>query len=375
MQITQIHCYRPQQVNPTFSQSNFVVLVETDAGIVGVGEGGAPDTIAQCAAMLIGADPLRIQHLWQMLYRGYFYPAGREKLHAIGALDLALWDLKGKALGVPVYELLGGLTRDYVECYSTAFPAQGSLAATAQACIAAGFRAFRTSVADPTDGVFDVRRMVDATYAHCQAIREAIGPAADWNIDFHTRLDMPDAVRLCTLLEALNPLFIEDPLRSENPGALAMLRSQTRVPIAVGEQFGDRWDCNELIERRLIDHLRVTLPNVGGITELLKIAALCETHYVSLVPHFTGPIALAALVHVLCAQPVPALMEILGAAPHLPPHLTQGCQFRAGKLWPVAEPGLGVVFEPAGAELVATISEHFAPVPQFRRPDGSFTNW
>jgi L-alanine-DL-glutamate epimerase-like enolase superfamily enzyme len=120
----------------------------------------------------------------------------------------------------------------------------------------------------------------------------------------------------------------------------------------------------------------VTLPNVGGITEFMKIAALCETHYVGMIPHFTGPIALAALVHVLCTLPVPVLTEIAGAsAPGALPYLVQGCDFRDGKLWPVARPGLGVEFDPAGAELIAEITEHFAPVPLFRRPDGSFTNW
>jgi galactonate dehydratase len=156
---------------------------------------------------------------------------------------------------------------------------------------------------------------------------------------------------------------------------LSTLRIQVKVPIAVGEQFGDRWDIHDLIERHLIDYTRVTLPNVGGITEWMKIAALCETHYVGMVPHFTGPISLAALVHVLCALPVPAVVEIGGAAPKLPPHLSQGCSFHDGKLWPVSRPGLGVEFNPAEAELITEITEHHAPVPTYRRPDGSYTNW
>ncbi|MCJ7549068.1 MAG: mandelate racemase/muconate lactonizing enzyme family protein [Anaerolineae bacterium] len=375
MKITRIRIYHPKRINRTFNQSNMVVTVETDAGLMGIGEGGTRDTLEQCADMLIGEDPGRIQHLWQMMYRGWFYPAGREKLHALGALDLALWDLKGKALGVPVYDLLGGLTRDYVECYSTGYPRQGSLAETAQACIEAGFRAFRTSVGDSPDGVFDARRQVDLAVEKCRVIRDAIGDRGEWSIDFHTRLDLADAVRLCGLLEPLNPLFVEDPLRSENPGALAALRSQVKAPIAVGEQFGDRWDINELIENHLIDYTRVTLPNVGGITEMVKIAALCETHYVGMIPHFTGPISVAALVHLLGSQPVPALMEIGGAAPKLPPHLKQASTFRDGKLWPLDQPGLGVEFSPSGADLVSEITERSAPIPMYRRPDGSITNW
>jgi galactonate dehydratase len=375
MKITCIRIYRPKKPNPHFNQSDWIVTVETDDGLTGIGEGGTHDTLAQCAAMLIGEDAERIQHLWQLMYRGWFYPAGREKLHALGAIDLALWDLKGKLYNAPVYGLLGGLTRNFVECYSTGFPWQGSLAKTARACVEAGFRAYRTAVADPMDGIFDARRMVEQTAANCREIAEALAGHGDWAIDFHTRLDLADAVRLCGLIEPLNPLFVEDPLRSENANILSTLRTQVKVPIAVGEQFGDRWDIHDLIEHHLIDYTRLTLPNVGGITEWMKIAALCETHYVGMVPHFTGPVSLAALVHVLCALPVPAVVEIGGAAPELPPHLSQGCSFQDGKLWPISRPGLGVEFNPAGAELIAEISEHHAPIPTYRRPDGSYTNW
>jgi L-alanine-DL-glutamate epimerase-like enolase superfamily enzyme len=375
MRITRIRIFRPQRLNETFNQSNMIVTVETDAGLVGIGEGGTPDTLTQCGAMLIGQEADRIEHLWQMMYRGWFYPAGREKLHALGALDLALWDLKGKRLNVPVYELLGGLTRDYVECYATGFPRQGSLAETAKACVDAGFRAFRTSVGDTPDGVFDARREVDLAVAKCRTIHEAIGDHGDWSVDVHTRLDLADSVRFCDLIAPLDPLFVEDPLRSENPGALAALRSQVKVPIAVGEQFGDRWDINELIEQHLIDYTRVTLPNAGGITELCKIAALCETHYVGMIPHFTGPISVAALVHVLGTLPVPVLMEMAGGRLRQPPHLTEGATFHDGKLWPVDRPGLGVTFDPAGAELLSEITERHAPIPMYRRPDGSITNW
>jgi len=375
MKITRIRIYRPKKLNPTFNQSDMIVTIETDAGITGIGEGGTRDTLEQCAGMLIGESPERIQHLWQTMYRGYFYPAGREKLHALGALDLALWDIKGKTLNTPLYELLGGLTRNYVECYSTGYPWQGSLAETARACIESGFRAYRTAVGDVQGNIFNAREQVEATAAACREIHEAIGPRGEWSIDFHTRLDLADAARLANLIEPYNPLFVEDPLRSENPGALATLRTQTRVPLAVGEQYGDRWDIHELIERQLIDYTRVTLPNTGGITELVKIAALAETHNIGLIPHFTGPVAVAALVHVLCSLPSPVLMEIGGSGPKMLPHLSQGVSFRDGKLWPEARPGLGVVFNPSGAELVSEVSQHSAPIPMYFRPDGSITNW
>lgn len=376
MKITRVRFYRSPNSKPTYTQSNDVITLETDQGITGIGEGGTRDMVEQCGAMLIGRDPARIEHLWQVMYRGYFYPPGREKLHALGGLDMALWDIRGKALGVPVYELLGGLTREHVECYSTAFPWQGSHRETARACKEAGFRAYRTSASGPErDQPYNPREAVRKTYESCIEIREGVGKDGDWAIDFHTRLDLADAVRLSSLIEDLEPYFVEDLVRSENPGVYRTVRQQVKVPIAVGEQFGDRWDINELIEGHLIDYSRVTLPNVGGITELDKLAALCETHYVGMVPHFTGPIATAALVHVCGSFPGPVLMEILGAEPKEEPHLPKSYDFRDGKVWPNKRPGLGVEFDPNQAELVCEVTEHSSPIPMLHRPDGSYTNW
>jgi L-alanine-DL-glutamate epimerase-like enolase superfamily enzyme len=376
MKITRIRYYVDPKTRPMINQSTHIVTVETDQGITGIGEGGSPDTIREAAGMLIGDDPARIDHLWQLMYRGYFYPAGREKLHALGALDMALWDIKGKALGVPVHELLGGLARDHIECYSTGFPGQGSLRETARACIEAGFRALRTSVADPGKGVpFNSQRMVRRTVEQCREIRDGVGKDGDWAIDYHTRLDLSDAVRLSTLIEDLEPYFVEDLVRAENPGVYKTVRQQVKVPIAVGEQFGDRWDVNELVEQRLIDYSRVTVPNCGGITEFMKIAALCETHYVGLVPHFTGPLSEAALVHCCGVFSGPALMEMVGAGPREVPHLPQHFDFRNGKLWPNRRPGLGVEFDARRLTMALEITEQSRPLPLFHRPDGSITNW
>lgn len=364
---------RPNVHQPLFNQSSNVVVVETDAGLTGIGEGGSHDTIEQCAGMLIGEDPFRIEHVWQMMLRGYFYPAGREKLHALGALDVALWDLKGKALGVPVYDLLGGRTRDYVECYSTGFPRKGTIKETAQACIEFGYRALRIGVEGGRvlDRFAEVRR----TYEQCLQVREGVGRDGAWAIDYHTRLDMNDAVALSTLIEPLRPYFVEDLVRSENPGVYRTLRGLVKVPIAVGEQFGARWDINELVEQHLIDYARTAVPNVGGITEFMKIASMCETHYVGLIPHFTGPISEAALVHCCCAFSGPVLMEMLRDGSQNWPYLLQGYDFRNGKLYPVARPGLGVEVDTKQLQLLADITEHYAGINMIRRPDGSYTNW
>jgi len=376
MKITRVRFYHNPSSPGHFNQSFHIVTVETDQGITGIGEGGSRDLISQCAAMIIGEDPFRIDHLWQMMFRGYFYPAGREKLDALGAIDLALWDLKGKALGVPVYELLGGFSRDHLECYSTGFPSKGSLKETARACLEAGFRAFRYATADPPAGQpFNSHQMVPKTYQDCLEIREGVGKDGDWALDYHTRLDFPDAVRLSTLIEPLEPYFAEDLIRSENPEVYKELRAHVKVPIAVGEQFGTRWDINQLIEQQLIDYARVTLANVGGITEYVKIAALCETHYVGLIPHFTGPVAEAALVHVCGVFSGPVLMEMLGEGKASYPHLPEGYDFRHGKMWPNRRPGLGVTLDTKPLQLAAEITERARPIPMFQRPDGSITNW
>src|SRR5687767_15752571 len=149
--ITRVRIYKPPNLNPLFNQSNMVVTVETDIGITGIGEGGSKDTLEQCAGTLIGKNPFKIEAIWQEMYIAWFYPPGREKTHALGALDLALWDIKGKALNVPVHELLGGTARDYCECYATSTvrppgtppDAKLSLKDRARATIEAGFRAFR----------------------------------------------------------------------------------------------------------------------------------------------------------------------------------------------------------------------------------------
>ena len=374
--IRRVRFYHNPKSPAHFNQSFHIVTIETDQGITGVGEGGSKEAVEQCAAMIIGENPLQTDRLWQMMFRGYFYPAGREKLDALGAIDLALWDIKGKALGVPVYDLLGGLSRNHVECYSTGFPRQGTLKETARACLENGFRAFRYATADPAKGEpFNSHQAVRQTYRDCVEIRDGVGPEGDWALDYHTRFDFPDAVRLSTLIEPLEPYFAEDLIRSENPDVYRELRAHVKVPIAVGEQFGSKWDANALIEQQLIDYVRVTLPNVGGITEYVKILALCETHYVGLIPHFTGPVSEAALVHACSVFSGPVLMEMLGEGEATYPHLPECYDFKNGKMWPNRRPGLGVTLDLKPLELVSEITERKRPIPMLERPDGSITNW
>lgn len=369
---------RPNVHQPTFNQSTHVVLVETDQGLVGVGEGGAPDVMEQLAGQLIGEDPFNTERLWQIMHRGYFYPAGREKTHALGALDCALWDLKAKALDVPLYQLLGGRSRDHVECYATGFSIPGSPDAShrerARACMEAGFHTYR--IHDPgRDRVFDRFEQVPRMEELCREVREGCGRDGGWAIDFHGEYDQNDAIALANRIEQYRPYFVEDLVRSDNMETYRLIRQKVNVPVATGEVLGNKWDWLSLIEHDLIDYGRVTIPNVGGVSEFMKIAAMCEAHHIGLIPHFTGPIATATLVHCVAATSVPALMEMAGGGRRTWPYLPQSYDFQNGRLLINDRPGNGCEVDTSRLEMMAEYTERYAPIPTLDRPDGSYTNW
>ena len=376
--ITRVRIYRPPNLNQLFNQSNMLVTVETDIGITGLGEGGAKDTLEQCAGTLIGKNPFKIEAIWQEAYIAWFYPPGREKTHALGALDLALWDIKGKALGLPVHELLGGSTRDYCECYATGGvpeAAKLSLKERARATAEAGYRAFRMGAGDvPIGDVFDTRSAVRRIAQDCKDAREGVGPDGNWCIDFHQRFDLNDALRCCKAIEEYQPFFVEDPVRDEHAlQDLPKLRQMTSVPLTHGEEWGHKWDFNKLVENHDVDFIRSTLPNIGGITEMMKAAALCETHAVGIVPHFTGPIATAGLVNCLSTFSGPVMLEYnYGGRPI--DYLPECLDFKNGKAFTNQRPGLGVR---ADMKLLIQIGEVTEPGRKnvFRRPDGSLTHW
>jgi L-alanine-DL-glutamate epimerase-like enolase superfamily enzyme len=382
MKITRVRVYSPPSPNPLFNQSDMVVTIETDAGITGVGEGGSRDTLEQSAGRLIGKDPQYIERLWQDMNRSFFYPAGREKEDAIGALDLALWDIKGKVHNVPVHELLGGMVRNYCECYNTAGSIPGihpgmSVKERAQLTVEAGYRAFRMGAADaPINTVYNTRERVNQLYEDCAQARDGVGKNGDWAVDFHQRFDLSDAIRGCNLIQPLAPFFVEDPVRAEAFAEdIPILRQKTNVPIAAGEEWGNRWDFNKLVEHHDLDYVRATLPNVGGITEMMKVAAICETHFVGIVPHFTGPIATAALVNSLGTFSGPVLMEYNFQGKSFD-YLPECLDFKNGKLYPNQRPGLGVTLDLKPLKLVTEITQPVTARAQlYYRPDGSITNW
>ena len=381
IKVKRVRIYEPPNVNQTFAQSNMLVTVETDNGLVGIGEGGKKDTLEQCAGTLIGQNPFRIEALWQEMYIAWFYPPGREKIHAQGAMDLALWDLKGKALGLPVHDLLGGAVRNHLECYATGGaprPAGSpplTLRDRARATIDAGYRAFRMGAGDtPSGGVYNTHERVRKVAQDCKAVREGVGTDGDWCIDFHQRFDYADAVRACKLIEEFEPYFVEDPVRDEHAHQdLPKLRQMTTVPLTHGEEWGQRWDFNRIVENHDIDYIRATVPNVGGITEMMKIAAICETHAVGIIPHFTGPVATAALVNCLSAFPGPVIMEYnYGGRPI--PYLPECLDFKDGKAYRNDRPGLGTTVDLTKCKLIGEVTEP-GKKNVYYRPDGSLTHW
>ncbi len=366
------------------ASGHFFVKVETDAGIYGVGEGGIrrrslalAEVIRSFEPFLIGANPFQIEHLWQVMFRGGFFPGGVVQSAAVSAVDIALWDIKGKALNVPVYELLGGRTRDKVVCYP--HNGGGTLDALVESCrqtYEAGWKFVRLSLADRTGtGAFEPRRAVQFGIEEVRAVREALGDDLNILFDVHTRLDPADSLEFCNKVEPYNPFFIEDPLRSENPASLRRLRQQTSVPIAVGEQFDSKWTFREVIEEDLIDYCRVDLCIAGGLTEARKIAGWCETHYIHLAPHNPlGPVSTAACLHLCLASSLVGVQE-LPRAPmsSLTDEFPVQVPFESGYLLPPESPGLGIEFNEEAFTNVS--SQDYGPPHGYQREDGSYTNW
>lgn len=365
-------------------QRNFLfVTVDTDEGIYGVGEAGITGrekavigAIEHFRDILVGEDPFRIEHIWQVLSRGGFFPAQRILTSAISAIDIALWDIKGKALGVPTYELLGGKVRDKVVCYPHNRGHALEIAPLVESCLETkeeGWKFVRWGL--PQDGnVLEPRQSVLASIKQFQAVREAVGDDIELTFDVHTRLDLPDALWLCQEVEQFRPYFIEDPLRCENPDSFKTLRPRTTVPLAAGEQFSSKWEFRQLIEEDWIDYARIDLCIIGGFTEARKIAGWCETHYIKLALHNPlGPISSAACLQLNLAtsnfgvqeQPRKTGTVLTDVVPVQP-------VWEDGYLLAPTIPGIGVEFDREAAKKSPFQQRE---LPQLRRLDGSFTNW
>ncbi|WP_199613588.1 galactonate dehydratase [Paenibacillus alkalitolerans] len=363
--------------------------ITTDDGIDGWGEPiveGRADTVKaaveEMADYLIGQDAGRIEDLWQVLYRGGFYRGGPILTSAISGIEQALWDIKGKKLGVPVYELLGGPVRDRMRVYAWIGgdrPADTALAAKEQA--AAGYTALKmngTAEMEWIDSAVKVQEAVE----RLAAVREAVGFGIGIGIDFHGRVHKGMAKVLMKELEPFKPLFIEEPVLPENNEALLEIARHTSVPIATGERMFTRWAFKQLLASGGADIIQPDLSHAGGIWETRKIAAMAEAYDVAVAPHCPlGPIALASSLQLDFCTPNAFIQEqSLGI------HYNQGSdlldylkdksvfQYKDGYVERLTKPGLGIEIDEEKVREAAAAGHRWRN-PIWRNPDGSLTEW
>jgi galactonate dehydratase len=379
MKITGVECLPVQD-----GRNSVFVVVQTDEGIFGVGEAGLvrrAKAIAACiedyAQYLVGSDPLRIEDHWQRLSRGFFFPHDKIAGSALAAVDIALWDIAGKALGVPVYQLLGGRVRDKVVCY----PHMGGRTPEelVERCLAAreeGWKFVRFSPNTGPDGRFEPKEAIRESVKMFEVVRAALGDTVEICFDVHTRLDPADAIQLCRAVERYRPFFMEDPIRSENPQSFRYLREHIDVPLAAGEQFCSKWEFRQFIEEDLIDYARVDLCICGGISEAKKVAGWAETHYIKLATHNPlGPVSSAACLHLNLATSNVGVMEQPQRPGRAMTNVVPGqVLWEDGYLVPPTKPGLGIEFDVEAARRMPY--QPGGPMrPLLHRDDGSFTNW
>ncbi len=387
MQITKIKTY-PTRIG---NSSQLLVKVETNCGHYGWGASGlttrehaVAGAVRHFENYLVGQDPRRIGAIWQELYRSQYFEGGRVLTAAISAIDIALHDIKAKSLGVPVYELLGGRQRDFVDCFaSVKFRDAKQAINRCQTLLDLGWNSLRLTHYDeqasgPGPQVFDPRESVDYVANCLTALREAIGSRPTLGFDYHHRLTVPETVSFLQRMPEGTLDFLEEPIRCENLEAYKTLRSMTDIPLAIGEEFASKWQFRPFIEEGITQFARIDVCNIGGLTESMKVAAMAETHYIDLMPHNPlGPICTAASIHLAAASPNFAWLEEI----HTPvddPGLRDKRFYPVqpeleGARYAVTEiPGLGVEVDEAAAEKSA-----FTPheSPRFKRSDGSLTNW
>jgi len=350
--------------------------IETDEGITGWGEasleGHASTQVAavhQQRPVLVGEDPTRIEHLWQSVYRAGFYRGGPVLMSALSGIDQALWDILGKSLDRPIYKLLGGACRDKVRVYGGCGGSDPSeLRESARKCVAAGFTAMKFCPCDQMEGVdgLDVIRHVESRVA---AAREGAGDA-DLALDFHGRVSPAMSISLADALKPYRPYFIEEPVQCENVDALVRVARSTPIPIATGERLYGRHGFREVIEKDAAAILQPDLSHAGGISEVRKIAAMAETHYMAIAPHCPlGPIALAACIQFAMCTPNFLIQE----HGHLGEGYLRHPFSDAGGYLSVPEgPGLGIEVD---EKAIRAMKWEEWETPRLFHADGSVADW
>ena len=369
------------------TRNQLIVKVETDAGVFGWGESGlsgremaVAGALEHYARFLVGRNAFDIGAIWQETYRSQYFEGGRVLQAAISAVDIALHDIKGKALGIPVYDLLGGKQRDKVPTFaSTGDSAEGDVAISrAKELMAQGFQAIRFfPQGQSSRDIFEPRESIAATAKMLNRARIELGNEVVLGIDYHHRLSVAEAASFCSKLDKGVLDFLEEPIRDETPEAYESLRTMTDIPFAIGEEFASKWLFLPYIERGIHQFNRLDVCNVGGLTEAMKVAGWSEAHYVDLMPHNPlGPICTAATVHLGAAVANFAWLETREPERGLGFNNAEFFPVRpqlVGANYPVSDsPGLGVE---VNEELVKQQIFKFWEAPHLKRRDGSVTNW
>jgi mannonate dehydratase len=387
---------------------NFVTLkVITDDGIHGVGDAtlnGRELAVASYLGehvipLLIGKDARRIEDMWQYLYKGAYWRRGPVTMTAISAVDTALWDIKGKSLGVPVYQLLGGQSRDRVLVYGHANGAD--VAETLQAVarhVAAGWKAVRAQSGIeglastygvgaagkpyepaekglPSEASWSTERYLDSVPRLFERVRREVGPHIHLLHDVHHRLTPIEAARLGRQLEPYHLFWLEDPVPAELQEGFRLIRQHTTTPIAVGEVFSSIHDCQQLISEQLIDYIRTSVVHAGGISHLRKIANLAELYHVRTGCHGAtdlSPVCMAAALHFDLSVHNFGIQEYMPHTAETDRVFPHAYSFADGGLHPGDQPGLGVDIDET---LAASFPYDRAYLPINRKLDGTLHDW
>jgi mannonate dehydratase len=389
---------------------NFVTLkLTTEDGLSGLGDAtlnGRELAVAayleeHVAPLLIGRDARRVEDTWHYLYKGAYWRRGPVTMTAIAAVDTALWDIQGKALGVPVYQLLGGRARDAVMVYGHANGQ--TIDDTVEAVsrfAAAGYRAVRAQcgvpgVPDtygvghgkpgevyepavkglPPESAWSTEKYLDVVPKLFARLRKDLGPDLHLLHDVHHRLTPIEAARLGKELEPHHLFWMEDPVPAELQEGFRLIRQHTTTPIATGEVFSSIYDCQDLIREQLIDYIRTTVVHAGGITHLRRIAHLAELHHVRTGSHGAtdlSPVCLAAALHFDLAVHNFGIQEYMPHSAETDRVFPHGYRFADGALHPGEAPGLGVEIDEA---LAATFPYQRAYLPTNRKLDGTVHSW
>lgn len=356
-----------------------LLRVQTDTGLHGWGEAtleGASLTVetmvCEMGRWLIGQDPRRIEHIWQHLYRGGFYRGGPVHCSALSGIDMALWDILGKSLGVPIHQLLGGRVRDRIRMYAwtDAGTADDYVNSVRDVRENRGLTAFKYNATGAMRPL-STPAALQAAVERLGALRTAAGPNVDIGADFHGRLTFANAKRLVRLLEPHQPMFIEEPILPGDTEGLREIAASTVIPIAAGERLFTRWQFQDLIARRAVRIVQPDLAHAGGISEGRRIAAMAESSDILIAPHCPlGPVALAASLQLDATCPNFVIQEHVTLGESL---LATPFALEAGYLPVPDRPGLGI--EVDECKLAAVQFDGVWDTPRFTADDGGFTEW